>query len=185
MGLYSSITGANDVNSLFVEAGVDQKTDDPLSKPRIGVTGFFERLLGFFVPGSSKPRYDGWTLVQKQNQYLFTFYVLIYLFYQYDGVITKGEQQLIKQLIHQSRDVLTRDHYQRIAIYSKNKIHLHDVIMYIEEHKLSEAFVHDVLMDLHKWLHKHLAYQPLINDLEMYLKKRCTTVIIKTLPSRT
>lgn len=105
-------------------------------------------------------------MTQKQNQLIFTFYVLIHLFFQDDGLISKYEQKHIKRLIKRSKGILDKKHYQKIAEFTKNKVSVDDVTAYIHTHKLPRTFVLDTMKDIKKALKKQVLYKPLIKQLE-------------------
>lgn len=157
----------NTVGKYFIQAELDRESGGPLSKPQINVP-----IIGWIVerlfPSKKAPSsvYDGWELKRKQNQYVFTFYIIVYLFFNDDDVISAIEQERIRKLIKNTKGILTEEHYNQIREFSITSIRLDDVHTYIKEHGYSTEFVLDTLKQVRELLNNDPTYESLMKQLE-------------------
>ena len=98
------------VNKYFINASIDREINEgwgnknKIQSKRVAGLWFLSRIF-FRTKESSKSVsiYDSWELQYKQSKYIFTFYVLIYLFFRDDDTITSTEKKLIKKLLKKAR----------------------------------------------------------------------------------
>ncbi|QMS84610.1 hypothetical protein [Candidatus Xianfuyuplasma coldseepsis] len=157
----------NTVGRFFIQAELDRESGGPLSKPQINVP-IIGWLLELIFPSKKSPRnvYNGWELKRKQNQYVFTFYIIVYLFFNDDDVITAVEQERIRKLIKKTNGILTEEHYNQIREFSVKTIRLDDVLTFIKEHGYPTEFVLDTLKQVRVLLNNDPVYESLLKQLE-------------------
>jgi len=160
-------------NKYFLDAEIDRELsgrfgngNNNLNK-RVKGLWFLSRIF-FRTKKKSIPIsiYDSWEMQYNQIKYLFTFYMLIYLFFKDDDTITNTEKKLIKKLLKKARGILNREHYQIISEFSKSKISKNDVINYVVEKKLNEKIIGEALSDIKYLLGKKSIYTPFIQSIE-------------------
>jgi hypothetical protein len=160
-------------NKYFLDAEIDREINgrwgDSKKNPNKRVAGLWFLSRIFFRPKKKAipiSIYDSWEMQYMQNKYIFTFYVLIYLFFNDDDTITNTEKKLMKKLLKKARGILNREHYQIISEFSKSKISKNDVINYVVEKKLNEKIIGEALSDIKYLLGKKSIYTPFIQSIE-------------------
>jgi len=110
--------------------------------------------------------YDQWALQQKQNSLLYTFFILTYLFFNDDGVISKMETKLLKKLLKRARGVFTKEHYLLIIDMTKVRMEESSLLSYVTDHKIPQDVSKKVLLDVFLFLGARPAYTKLLQDLK-------------------
>ena len=164
-------------NKYFLDAEIDRELSgrfgDSKNNPNKRVSGLWFLSRIFFRPKKKSipiSIFDSWEMQYIQNKYLFTFYVLVYLFFKDDDTITNTEKKLIKKLLKKARGILQREHYQKISEFSIKKISKNNVINYVIENKLTEKIISEALSDIKYFLGKKSIYSPFIQTIENEIK---------------
>ena len=160
-------------NKYFLNAEIDRELNEgwgnsnKIPTKRVAGLWFLSRIF-FRTKKSSIPIsiYDSWELQYKQNKYIFTFYILTYLFFEDDDTVTKTEQKLMKKLIKNARGILLKEHYKIISEFSVKKITKSDVINYAVDNKLKEKIISETLSDIQYFLRKKSIYTPFIQSIK-------------------
>ncbi len=110
--------------------------------------------------------HDQWKIQHLNHVSKLSLVILIYLFNQDDGVISKKEKRIIKKVTRKSIQYLTYEEYMSMSDVIEKLPDVDFVISYINDHKMKEKTVKESISDIIVLIKDDEVYNNVLSILE-------------------